>query len=299
MQLPDKAIAALKQRGHSGDFRVSGGKVYSDDGNVFLLKSAPYTRAEQMIGEAKSLRDMTKALPGICPALIDSSLDDEDNSSDTFYMLTEWHDFGSSSQHMTQLGRELAQMHLNGTNKRFGYEMPTYCGETKFNNEWNDSWIDFLNKDRFGYLLEQICGKGGKGGDSELWKLGQDLMHKTVPSLLKDVDVKPALMHGDLWAGNASYSRTTNRPVIFDACSFYGHNEAELGIVQMFGGFGAKFFEGYHSVYPKAEPVEEYDQRIKLYELIHHLNHYAIFGGMYRSGAVSIMKSLSRYVESK
>lgn len=37
----------------------------------------------------------------------------------------------------------------------------------------------------------------------------------------------------------------------------------------MFGGFGNAFFDAYHSVYPKAEPIEEYVQRQDLYELIH------------------------------
>lgn len=31
-----------------------------------------------------------------------------------------------------------------------------------------------------------------------------------------------------------------------------------------------------------------------LYELYHHLNHHALFGGGYRGGAVSIMKGLLR-----
>lgn len=230
MHLPEKSLLALRERGHTGTYKFSGSKVYFDDGNVFLLKSAPRFSAEQMIGEARSLRDMSTALPGICPALIDSSLDDD---SSEFYMLTEWHDLGGSSSRMMELGKELAQMHLNGTEKsgKFGYEMPTYCGETKFNNKWNDNWIDFLNNDRFGYLFELICGEDGTA-DGELWKLGQTLMKKSVPSLLKDVDAKPSLLHGDLWAGNASYSRTTDRPIVFDACSFYGHNEVCISDTQ-------------------------------------------------------------------
>lgn len=59
-----------------------------------------------------------------------------------------------------------------------------------------------------------------------------------------------------------------------------------------FGGFGPDFLREYHSVCPKTEPVEEYDDRVMLYELYHHLNHHAMFGGMYRSGAVSMIKTL-------
>lgn len=42
----------------------------------------------------------------------------------------------------------------------------------------------------------------------------------------------------------------------------------------------------------KLEPVEEFDDRVDLYTLYHQLNHYAIFGGSYRAGAVRIMKRL-------
>ncbi len=45
---------------------------------------------------------------------------------------------------------------------------------------------------------------------------------------------------------------------------------------------------------PKTEPVNEYEDRVKLYEVYHHLNHYAIFGGGYKGGASTIMRDLHR-----
>ena len=62
----------------------------------------------------------------------------------------------------------------------------------------------------------------------------------------------------------------------------------------MFSGFPSTFLSTYHKICPKTEPVSEYEDRIKLYELYHHLNHNAIFGGGYRGGAVSIMHDLLR-----
>lgn len=44
-----------------------------------------------------------------------------------------------------------------------------------------------------------------------------------------------------------------------------------------FGGFGGDFLKEYHSICPKTEPVEEYDDRVMLYELYHHLNHHAMY----------------------
>jgi len=60
----------------------------------------------------------------------------------------------------------------------------------------------------------------------------------------------------------------------------------------MFGGFGKGFFDEYHKLVPKTEPKEEYEDRVSLYELYHHLNHHALFGGGYKGGAVRIMKGL-------
>ena len=82
--------------------------------------------------------------------------------------------------------------------------------------------------------------------------------------------------------------------VIFDPSSCYAHSEYELGLMRMFGGFSAGMMRDYHKLVPKTEPVEEYEERVTLYELYHHLNHWAIFGGGYRGGAVGIMRRLLR-----
>jgi len=42
------------------------------------------------------------------------------------------------------------------------------------------------------------------------------------------------------------------------------------------------------------DTIEEWDDRVTLYELYHHLNHYSIFGGGYRGSAVRIMEELVR-----
>lgn len=54
----------------------------------------------------------------------------------------------------------------------------------------------------------------------------------------------------------------------------------------------------YHLLVPKTEPVAEFEDRVKLYEAYHHLNHWAIFGGGYRSGAMGILTSLcKKYID--
>jgi hypothetical protein len=108
-------------------------------------------------------------------------------------------------------------------------------------------------------------------------------------------NVRPAIIHGDLWSGNAGTDEQSGQPIIFDPSSSYSHNEAELGIMKMFGGFGNDFFEAYHRVIPKAEPY--YQERQDMYEAYHHLNHFVMFGGGYRSGTVSIFKKLIAWAD--
>jgi fructosamine-3-kinase len=138
----------------------------------------------------------------------------------------------------------------------------------------------------------------------------EDTCEKVVPRLLSDghlggkEGIKPVVVHGDLWSGNASRGVIGSAPgteeVIFDSSASYSHSEFELGIMKMFGGFGGAFLREYHQFVPKTEPVKEYDDRVALYECYHHLNHYSMFGGSYRGGAVRILKSLlGKYASEK
>ena len=51
--------------------------------------------------------------------------------------------------------------------------------------------------------------------------------------------------------------------VVFDPSSTYAHNEFELGIMRMFGGFSGNFMREYHAIVPKTEPVAEYEDRVR------------------------------------
>ncbi|KIJ29352.1 hypothetical protein M422DRAFT_147865, partial [Sphaerobolus stellatus SS14] len=79
-------------------------------------------------------------------------------------------------------------------------------------------------------------------------------------------------------SGNAGTDAYSEKPVIFDPSSYYGHNEMDLSISRMFGGFSPSFFEAYHEKIPPSEPTNEYDTRCALYEVFHYLNHTVLFG---------------------
>ena len=96
-----------------------------------------------------------------------------------------------------------------------------------------------------------------------------------MPRLLGDDHLKgvyPVVVHGDLWCGNHGRGRIGGvdgplEEVVFDPSGVYGHSEYELGVMRMFGGFGASFWREYEGLVPKSEPAGEWDDRLLLYEL--------------------------------
>ncbi|GAB1313660.1 hypothetical protein MFIFM68171_03870 [Madurella fahalii] len=239
------------------------------------------------------------------------------SSPGKFFLVTDFVDFSSSSASGggsgtgLSLAAKLAKLHTtpapappegSGFSKPvFGFPVPTCCGSTKQENPWTESWAEFYAHHRLRAILK--AGERKNGRDGELAEAVEKVAGTVVPRLLGDGHLKgvvPVVVHGDLWSGNHGRGRIGGRggveEVVYDPSCVYGHSEYELGIMRMFGGFGSGFWREYERLAPKAEPKEEWEDRVALYELYHHLNHYALFGGGYRSGAMSIMRKLiSKY----
>jgi protein-ribulosamine 3-kinase len=69
-----------------------------------------------------------------------------------------------------------------------------------------------------------------QGPCPEIDKLQKLLVEKVIPRLLRPLEsngrsIRPCLVHGDLWHGNASTSSDTNEPYAFDSCALWAHNE--------------------------------------------------------------------------
>lgn len=286
----------------------------------YFVKTSPDASGKEMFqGEFASLNAIADAVPGFCPrALACGSLDDGDDNHNQegkgkgkgYFLVTEFLDLSgrsasrsSSGKNGLSLASRLAKLHRTAApapapdgNPKFGFPVPTYCGDSRQPNAFSSSWADFYANERLLMILRESERRNGP--DRGL----RDLVTKTatvvVPRLLGDGHlgyssssngsggngIVPVVVHGDLWSGNASRGRivttttTTSSTggqedgdvvadVVYDPSACYAHNEYELGIMHMFGGFGKSFFDEYHSIVPKTEPVEEYEDRVKLYEL--------------------------------
>lgn len=99
------------------------------------------------------------------------------------------------------------------------------------------------------------------------------LVSEVVPQLLEPLQsdgrvLKPCLVHGDLWEANTGLNSKTGLPVVFDASVMYAHHEFELG---MWRADNVRFDEPYYSQYlehiSRSEPVEQFDDRNRLYSI--------------------------------
>lgn len=198
------------------------------------------------------------------------------------YLAVEFLELGSHTAHSQELlGRNLAMMHLAPGSEKFGLDHDNTIGMTPQINRWTTSWVDFYRQYRLEIQLKMI---EEKYGDSDLLRMAGPLLDH-FSELFNGIEVKPSLLHGDLWGGNTA-ALADGTPVIYDPACYYGHHEADLSMMGMFGGFSSEFFGAYHELIPAASGLEE---RVLVYQLYHYLNHYLLFGKSYRAACVRIL----------
>ena len=184
---------------------------------------------------------------------------------------------------MEQLGRSLAALHAQ-PRKGFGWHRDNAIGATPQLNAYCDNWIEFWREQRLGFQLDLAARKGYVGA---LQQQGEQLRAR-LDGLFVGHSPTPALLHGDLWSGNAGCT-VEGEPVIFDPAVYQGDREADLAMTELFGGFPESFYAAYQEALPLATG---YPQRRTLYNLYHILNHLNLFGGSYRAQAERMMAQL-------
>ncbi|KPM39127.1 hypothetical protein AK830_g7431 [Neonectria ditissima] len=305
----DPAVTEINSHGGSGfssTFKLSS-TVDGEPVHYFVKTGTGETAQAMFRGEHTSLNAIHDVVPNFCPR---SYAHGALAASGRFFLATEFLDLGSSAPGGSglSLAVKLARLHStpapvpDGHAKPvFGFPVPTSCGSTVQNNSFKTSWADFYAENRLRHVLRQAVHLNGP--DAELEKAVETVASRVVPRLIGDgtlKDIVPVVIHGDLWSGNHSRGQIAGsggcEEVVYDPAAVYGHSEYELGIMKMFGGYSGHFWAEYDTLLPKAEPAAEWGDRLKLYELYHHLNHFAMFGGGYRGGAMSIMRKLiSKY----
>jgi protein-ribulosamine 3-kinase len=104
-----------------------------------------------------------------------------------------------------------------------------------------------------------------QGSNPEMDALSPGILTKAIPRLLRPMEtggskIEPVLLHGDMWHGNVGVDNESHKPIIYDAESFYGHNEYEMSswraTIYLFYG---THLSAYHKLVPISEPAEDHD----------------------------------------
>ncbi|KAL4786744.1 Fructosamine kinase-domain-containing protein [Aspergillus varians] len=302
LSISDPSKATLSTAGLGSGFTTTGAisatfpgpDGHDEDRKYFVKTSADGTAAKEMFqGEYESLNAISAAVPGFCPrAIAWGPLEEGSGNGKSYFLATEFLDLRASGRGGSSLAQRLGKLHFTPapvdpeTGKRlFGFPVPTFCGDTKQPNRRCESWAEFYANERLLTVLRTSEERNGR--DAGLRSLVERTATTVVPALLGDghlgydrsgqgQGVTPVVVHGDLWSGNADRGRIVGSgrkadeevgDVIYDPSACYAHSEYDLGIMKMFGGFGSAFFGEYHRIVPKTEPIEEYEDRVRLYEL--------------------------------
>ncbi|MGH8458520.1 MAG: fructosamine kinase family protein, partial [Nevskiales bacterium] len=165
----------------------------------------------------------------------------------------------------------------------YGWSQDNTLGTTRQKNTPEGDWIHFWREHRLGFQLKLAQKK-----DARLTEPGERLL-QTLEVLLAGHQPPASLLHGDLWSGNAAQD-SQGKPVIFDPAVYYGDREAEIAMMELFGGFGDDALAAYRAAWPLEPGYAEV--RRDLYQIYHILNHFNLFGGQYADQALLRMDRL-------
>lgn len=161
----------------------------------------------------------------------------------------------------------LAQLHQT-TQEDFGLDHDNYIGSLLQQNTHHDSASEF-------YITQRLEPQFRLASDNGFDFKKLDLFFKHISD---EIPVEPpALIHGDLWAGNYMVSKDIE-PVLIDPALAFAPREMDLGMMQLFGGYPQETFDIYDSIFPL---TPDWKQRMDIWQLYYLLVHLNLFGSGY------------------
>jgi len=237
-----------------------------------FVKSLPLRQGGLLSAEADGLQAIAATGTVRVPRVIRRGM-----LEDTAWLALEYLELDDRSPRAdAALGHQLAEMHRHGADV-FGWHRNNYIGRTPQPNTQQHDWTEFFLAHRLGYQFDRLASAHPDEG----W----DDLKQAVAQAWRESQAEhqppPALVHGDLWRGNAA-AIGGDQPVVFDPAVHYADRETDLAMTRLFGGFSESFYRAYEQSWP-LPPGHE--QRWLYYKLYHVLNHANLFGGGYLQSA--------------
>lgn len=191
-------------------------------------------------------------------------------SPETFFYLMDFLELAPEMVEPPEFCRLVAHLHKISASPtgEFGFHQTTWHGPNPQNTSWDESWCIYFRRLITQFFDREILQNGPEPEyEAAYKKFAQEVIPQILEPLQSDGRVlKPCLIHGDLWEENTGLNLESGLPVVFDASAMYAHNEMELGMWrQEIIKFGKPYYRQYLSCMPPSEPVEQFDDRNRLY----------------------------------
>lgn len=219
-----------------------------DDGRRMVAKTGPLVAVE-----AGMLRRMAGTGAQVPEVLAES---------DGVLLMEHLAEARPSPEGWAALGETLAMLHRTAA-PGYGWHEDYAFGQVGIVNTWQQDWCTFWAEQR---LLD--------GRDALPARLVNRLegLAKRLPDLIPRAP-DAALLHGDLWSGNALFMQ--GRAALIDPACYFGHAEVDLAMLTLFGQPHPAFWEGY------GPGARDQQARRPIYQLWPALVHYRLFGAGY------------------
>jgi len=250
--------------------RINTEKPDGTPARFFLKCTTESSGKAQLAGEFAAMSELYKTIPSLAPKPRGyGQLRLE--SPPTYFFICDFVNISDRLPDPVGLAIRLAELHSTSISPtgKFGFYVPTYDGKLPQITDWDSSWASYFGKLLTGILRLDIEVNGPW---KELEDLAERVVNEVIPRLLGALEsdgrsIKPSLIHGDLWEGNIGTDLETGNIYIFDACSYYAHNEMEIGMWRTeHHRMKAKAYKReYLRNMKPSEPADEWDDRNRLY----------------------------------
>ncbi|KAJ6447189.1 protein kinase-like (PK-like) [Purpureocillium lavendulum] len=244
----------------------------------YFLKCAPDADGRVLLeGEFNAMSELYKWAPELVPKPHSFGKCASEKPTELYFFLSEYIDMTNRMPDPNQLCQKLARLHRESESPtgKFGFHTTTCQGRSAQCVDWEDNWRVFFTK-----LLQHVIKNDFElnGHWDELDQLEQRLLAEVVPRLLDALErdgrqVKPCLIHGDLWEGNTGTSLENGNIYIFDAAVFYAHHEMEVADWRCYyNKISNKIYTRTYLRYNSpSEPKAEWEDRNRLYSIYYNI----------------------------
>ncbi len=273
-------VTIVQRKSFGGGHGASVELVTLDNGEKVVSKCAQPARCDALHAEAIGLDALAHSETVRVPRVLHFA-----NTTDGAALLTTFIDPGrATEQSWKQFGGELAALHAAPPHgDRYGFQIDNFLGATPQPNGWMDDWVEFNRVHRLQHQIEMARDGGLRTNEITRIEALCEKLDQYIPK-----HPKPALLHGDLWSGNA-LPTADGRIAVIDPAVYIGDGLADIAMMRLFGGFAQSCFDAYFQNVTDRENLHE---RITVYQLYHVLNHVNLFGRGYVGQALQLLSSL-------